>query len=171
MGVGQRGSTHVSQEWLRRGLFGMALRSRAAKGYLCMPLISGHEALPRVRVRLASRGDGWWLPSLEAGLGQDRKCRAQRPGPWPPPPWPHPQAASSTFGRLRLCWRWERFRACSLPPALTAGFSRHTGSRGAIGHPTCCREPAHRLLWEQVRAGLLRLLSPPWLILVITMVT
>lgn len=35
----------------------------------------------------------------------------------------------------------------------------------------CCREPVHHLQWEQVRAVLLRLLSLPWLMLVITMVT
>lgn len=35
----------------------------------------------------------------------------------------------------------------------------------------CYREPVHHLQWEQVRAGLLRLLSLPWLMLVITMVT
>lgn len=35
----------------------------------------------------------------------------------------------------------------------------------------CGRKLARRLLWEQVRAGLLGLLSLPWLVLVITMVT
>lgn len=43
--------------------------------------------------------------------------------------------------------------------------------QGCERGPMCCREPVHHLQWEQVRAGLLRLLSLPWLMLVITMVT
>lgn len=45
---------------------------------------------------------------------------------------------------------------------------------GLQGHklgPACCRKPVHRLQPEQVRAGLPRLLSLRWFVVVIAMVT